>query len=110
MRRTLGLLCFLFFTLSGGFLPTGAQPPGDIYADRVVSFSSGNPANPAFGDPDSALGPPDFSADAPSGFLTLGVAGHSHGERAGAVAQMDISQFYITCASPPNRLPARARE
>ena len=75
MRRDLALLCILLLTLSEISLPIQAQQPGNPYVDRVVSFTPGNPANPAFDNPDSTLGPPDFNSAALSGFLTLGVGG-----------------------------------
>lgn len=52
-----------------------AQQAGDSYVDRVVRFLPGNPASTCCNDPNSVLGPPDFNADALSGFLTLGIGG-----------------------------------
>ncbi len=48
---------------------------GDPYVDEVVSFTPGNPVNPAFGNTSAVLGPPDINLDALTGFLNLGVGG-----------------------------------
>jgi hypothetical protein len=64
-------------------MPTAAMPAvvptastaGDAYIDQVVSFTPGNPANPALGNTSSVLGAPDANLDALTGFLTMGVGG-----------------------------------
>ncbi len=60
-------------------VPTSAGPSGygagDPYIDEVVSFTPGNPANPALGNTSVVLGPPDVNLDALTGFLNMGVGG-----------------------------------
>jgi photosystem II stability/assembly factor-like uncharacterized protein len=55
--------------------PAIAQQAGDPYADRVVSFTPGNPASRPWNDPQRVLGPPDFNEANTTGWLTLGVGG-----------------------------------
>jgi hypothetical protein len=55
-------------------IPSSASA-GDPYIDQVVSFTAGNPANPAFGDTSVVLGEPDANLDALTGFLDMGVGG-----------------------------------
>jgi MYXO-CTERM domain-containing protein len=55
-------------------------PQGDVsFADFVVSADTGAgttiPATSTAGDPDEALGPPDYADDTDFGFYTLGVGG-----------------------------------
>jgi hypothetical protein len=52
-----------------------ASTIGDPYIDEVVSFTPGNPVNPAFGNTSAVLGPPDMNTQALTGFLDLGVGG-----------------------------------
>ena len=81
MKRSTPILCLLcvLLTLTGAWAMISpsiqAQEAGDPYADRVVSFTPGEGANPEFGDPDTVLGPPDFNEATLSGFLNLGVGG-----------------------------------
>jgi hypothetical protein len=62
---------------SGGVQPTfpANQTTPDPYADRVVSFTPGNPASQCCNNPDSSLGPPDFNEATMSGWITLGIGG-----------------------------------
>jgi photosystem II stability/assembly factor-like uncharacterized protein len=55
--------------------PTHSLHTDDPYVDWVVSFTPGNPASTCCNNSDAILGPPDFNADALSGFLSLGVGG-----------------------------------
>ena len=48
---------------------------GQPFADRVVAYTPGSPANEACADPAAALGPPDFNPNQPSTFLCLGYEG-----------------------------------
>ncbi len=50
-------------------------PPDVSYADEVVEFVPGAGANPHFGDPAVALGPPDLTVEPPQGFVNLGIGG-----------------------------------
>jgi len=67
----MGILAALAFPAS----PTRSLQTDDPYVDRVVSFTPGNPASTCCNNPDTIFGPPDFNADALSGFLSLGVGG-----------------------------------
>ncbi len=74
MRRILASLVVALLLLAGTSHGR-AQQEGKAYVDRVVAFTPGDPANAELGDPAAALGPPDFSETALTGFVSLGTGG-----------------------------------